>query len=73
MYCISDSDYLKDFNMILNDNIIDCFLDESDKKEAQSITSEEFKEIVAEVIAIGQTIQLKAKPVKTRNPKKLKR
>ena len=33
MYCVSDMDYLKDFNMILNDYIIDCFLDESDKKE----------------------------------------
>ena len=73
MYCVSDKDYLKDFNMLLNDSIIDCFLDESDKKEAQSAPPEEFEKIVAEAIAIGQTIQLKEKPVKTRNPKKTKR
>ena len=36
MYCVSDMDYLKDFNMILNDYIIDCFLDESDKKETDN-------------------------------------
>ena len=57
--------------MLLNDDIIDCFLDESDKKEAQSTTPEEFDKMVAEVIAIGQRIQLKEKPVK--KPKKLKR
>ena len=73
MYCVSDKDFLKDFNMLLNDDIIDCFLDESDKKEAQSTTPEEFGKMVAEVIEIGERIQAKDKPVKKRNPKKLKR
>jgi len=29
MFFIPDADYFKDFNMMLNDNIIDCFLDGS--------------------------------------------
>jgi fructose-1,6-bisphosphatase len=32
MFCIPDVDYFKDFNMMLNDNIIDCFLDDSSNK-----------------------------------------
>ena len=71
MYCVSDKNYLKDFNMLLNDNIIDCFLDESDKKEAESAKPAEFEKMVAEVITQSQRIQLKEKPVK--KPKKLKR
>jgi hypothetical protein len=71
MYCVSDKDYLKDFNMLLNDNIIDCFLDESDKKEAESAKPGEFEKMVAEVIAQSQRMQLNEKPLK--KPKKLKR
>jgi hypothetical protein len=29
MFCIPDVNYFKDFNMILNDNVIDCFLVEN--------------------------------------------
>jgi len=29
MFCIPDIDYFKDFNMMLNDNTIDCFLEDS--------------------------------------------
>jgi len=32
MYCISDDDYFKDFNMMLNGNIIDCFNEITEKE-----------------------------------------
>ena len=38
MYCISDDDYFKDFNMMLNGNIIDCF---NEIKEIGTIVKEE--------------------------------
>ncbi len=49
MYCIVDVDYFKDYNMIFNDNIIDCFLNESHTKEINKIQPEEIEKIVSEV------------------------
>ena len=48
MYCISEIDS-KDFNMILNDKIIDCFLDESDIQEAKTIAANEFDALHAQL------------------------
>jgi hypothetical protein len=42
MYCISDDDYFKDFNMMLNGNIIDCF---NEIKEIGTIVKEEIDRI----------------------------
>ena len=41
MYSISDAEYIKDFTMLLNDDIIDCFT------EKTKITVEQEKEIEA--------------------------
>jgi len=40
MYCISDVEYLRDFTMMLNDDIIDCFT------EKIEFTEEEQKDIL---------------------------
>jgi len=37
MFLIHTLDYFKDFNMILNDNMIDCFLDEVKEKSENDI------------------------------------
>jgi len=39
MYSISDAEYIRDFTMLLNDDIIDCFT------EKTTITAEQEKEI----------------------------
>lgn len=40
MYCISDAEYLRDFTMMLNDDIIDCFT------QKPEFTDEEIVEIL---------------------------
>ena len=37
MFCIPDVNYFKDFNMILNDNVIDCFLVENVSIEQDNV------------------------------------
>jgi len=50
MYCIIDVDYLRDFSITLNDDIIDCFTEKKtsdliikEEKLEESITKEEIK------------------------------
>jgi len=44
MYSISDAEYLRDFTMMLNDDIIDCFttkvVTEEQKKEIEKVAAE---------------------------------
>jgi len=79
MYCISDTDFYKDFNMILNDTIIDCFLDSSDIIECDRIKIKEF-DAVYDVINDEScsyyrhtTPAKKQKPEKTEKPEKQKK
>jgi hypothetical protein len=37
MFCIPDVKYFNDFNMILNDNVIDCFLVENVSIEQDNV------------------------------------
>jgi hypothetical protein len=60
MYCIPDIDYFKDYNMIFNDNIIDCFLNESHTKDTKP---EELEKMV---------VELTVKENKTKSGKKRK-
>lgn len=48
MYAISDAEYLKDFTMLLNDDIIDCFTEKAPPEEEIDV-SEEIKEILSEL------------------------
>jgi len=52
MYCISDSDYLRDFTMMLNDNIIDCF---SEKKPEQGVIKI-INEVVDDIVQIKEEL-----------------
>ena len=36
MFCIPDVNYFNGFNMILNDNVIDCFLEENNPKQIEN-------------------------------------
>ena len=67
MYCITETEYSKDFNMILNDTIIDCFLDESDKKEGKTFQPAETIQLIAEGV-----MQTTPKSVRKPRTKKLK-
>ena len=45
MYCISDAEYIRDFTMMLNDDIIDCFTEKGEltveqKKEIDTVFAE---------------------------------
>ena len=35
MFCIPDVNFFNGFNMILNDNVIDCFLEENNTKQIE--------------------------------------
>lgn len=35
MFCIPDVNFFNGFNMILNDNVIDCFLEENNPKQTE--------------------------------------
>ena len=52
MYCISDADYLKDFTMMLNDEIIDCF---SEKKPEQGVIKI-INEVVNDIVQIKEEL-----------------
>jgi len=67
MYCISGIDC--DFNMILNDTIIDCFLDESDKKDAKAIAANEFDTFYEQLKDPRNIYQQKGRKAK-RDPKR---
>ena len=44
MYCISDAEYIRDFTMMLNDDIIDCFTEKTE------FSSEEKAEILGTLV-----------------------
>ena len=46
MYCISDADYLRDFTMMLNDDIIDCFSEKNPEQGVIKIINEVVDDIV---------------------------
>ena len=46
MYCISDVDYLRDFTMMLNDEIIDCFSEKKPEEGVVKIINEVVNDIV---------------------------
>ena len=60
MYCISDAEYLRDFTMMLNDDIIDCFTEKS-----AGLTWEEKKEIDSVYVEIVTEKKAKAKDKRT--------
>jgi hypothetical protein len=49
MYCISDDDYLRDFNMMLNDDIIDCFSEKKPETGVINHVNEVIKNIVPNI------------------------
>jgi hypothetical protein len=63
MYCITETEYSKDFNMLLNDTIIDCFLDESDKNDAKTFHPEETVQRISQGV-------MQPKPKSVRKPRK---
>ena len=50
MYSISDAEYLRDFTMMLNDDIIDCFT-------TKAITEEQAKEIEVVAKEVKETLR----------------
>ena len=70
MYCISDTDFYKDFNMILNDTIIDCFLDTSDINECDRIKIKEFDAVYNVINDESRPYYRHTTPAKKQKPKK---
>ena len=68
MYCINDIDYLKDFTMLLNDDIIDCFtvkkITAEQEKEVE-VVYKEIKEIISNLDLNKDTIFFECKEYPT--------
>ena len=52
MYCISDAEYIRDFTMMLNDDILDCFTEKVDTKAVVSEKEKEIEVVYKEFIEI---------------------
>ena len=68
MYCISDAEYIRDFTMMLNDDILDCFTEKAEtkavtekKEKAIEVVYKEFIEIPAQAYKRAKRNNLKYK------------
>ena len=61
MYCISDAEYIRDFTMMLNDDILDCFTEKTDTKAVVAEKEKEIEVVYKEFIEIPAQAYKRAK------------